>query len=105
MSGSGSYQQARAGLEARSCAGVFCGVVGADAGYQHDSVMYETFCFGNGDCGGTNAHDVLVAPRLGLEIGERTKFRTSIELPLAYRLDAHDDNVGLSINAGIGGSF
>jgi hypothetical protein len=53
----------------------------------------------------TNAHDLLFVPRVGLEVGEQLKLRSSIELPYSFRLDEREPIVGVALTAGLAGSF
>jgi hypothetical protein len=113
----GDYQQVRIGYEHRGCVanGSLCAFGGIDAGYQHDHVERRTFDWGFGD-GPTaaymvDAHDVLLVPRAGVELGRSIKARVSLELPFYRRLDTHmdadrsDGGVGLSVSAGLGYAF
>jgi hypothetical protein len=114
--GGGSYQQLRAGVEARTCAAreFFCAFAGLDAGYQRDRINSEPWGFGHGEPGDpyiVNAHDLIVVPRLGVEAGRRIKVRSAIEAPLSRRFDATMDSdtsrsgEGLMILLGVGGAW
>lgn len=106
----GSYDQVRVGLEARKCSSNewFCGFAGLDVGYQADHVVSDKFCI-KGDNGGgcegahmeTMARDFLLVPRAGVEVGKRVKWRTSVELPVAMRMDMPQTVTGLSVTTGV----
>ncbi len=112
--GRSGYDQVRVGLEARACESdrSFCGFVGLDAGYQADHVVNDDICFktetGSG-CEGahmeTFARDFLVVPRAGFEVGKHLRWRTSIELPVAMRLDTKQTVIGAAITTGVGYAF
>lgn len=45
---------------------------------------------------------VLVVPRAGVEVGKRVKWRTSVEHPVAMRIDMKETVTGLSVTTGVG---
>ena len=113
----GDYQQVRIGYEHRGCVlnDSLCGFGGIDAGYQHDHIAKRAFDWGFGD-GPTadyvvDAHDLLLVPRAGVEVGHDIRARLSLELPFYRRLDMRmdsdrsDGGVGLSVSAGLGYAF
>jgi hypothetical protein len=112
----GTYMQARIGLERRTCAvrEFFCAFGGADLGYQHDQVNDTPWSFGGSDAPEpfvVDAHDLLVVPRAGVEMGRHIKTRLAVELPFYRRLDTHmdsdpaDGGLGLALSAGLGYAF
>jgi hypothetical protein len=106
VSGSeGRWQQARIGVEARGCVARewVCAFGGVDAGYQHDHVI-DDLLFTDA-MHETNAHDLLLVPRAGLEVGKQIKLRSSLELPYSIRLDEREQVVGIAATAGLAGSF
>lgn len=118
MSGdSGSYMQARVGVERRNCAvrELLCAFGGVDAGYQHDMVSDTPWTFGLGDGPRerfvVDAHDLVVVPRAGVEMGRHIKTRLAVELPFFRRLDSHmdsdtsDGGMGLTVSLGAGYAF
>lgn len=114
---SGSYMQARIGVERRNCAvrEFFCAFGGLDAGYQHDKVSDTPWTLGLGSGPRerfiVDAHDLVVVPRAGVEMGRHIKTRLAIELPFYRRLDSHmdsdpsDGGMGLTIALGAGYAF
>jgi hypothetical protein len=113
---SGRYMQARIGVERRTCAvrEFFCAFGGADIGYQHDQVHDTPWTFVSGtmqDPFVVDAHDVVVVPRAGVEMGRHVKTRLAIELPFYRRLDTHmdsdssDGGLGLALSLGVGYAF
>ena len=114
---SGSYMQARIGVERRNCAvrELFCAFGGVDAGYQHDMVSDTPWTLGLGsgplDRFIVDAHDLVVVPRGGVEMGRHIKTRLAIELPFYRRLDSHmdsdpsDGGMGLTVSLGVGYAF
>lgn len=112
--GQGRYDQARVGLEARSCAagGWTCAFAGLDLGYQYDHVIATDFCIkgdNGGGCEGAHkdytAHDFLAVPRVGVEIGKRFKLRLGIEVPVVTRLDMEERSRAVVLTAGFGYSW
>lgn len=114
---SGSYTQARIGVERRNCAvrEWFCAFGGVDAGYQHDMVSDTPWTFGLGsgpvERFVVDAHDLVVVPRAGVEMGRHIKTRLAVELPFYRRLDSHmdsdtsDGGMGLTVSLGAGYAF
>jgi hypothetical protein len=113
---SGSYLQARVGVERRNCAvrELFCAFAGADVGYQHDQVSDTPWTFVSGsmyDAYVVDAHDLVVVPRAGVEMGRHIKTRLAVELPFYRRLDSNmdsdssDGGMGLAVSLGVGYSF
>ena len=86
----------------------FCGFAGLDVGYQFDHMKSDKFCI-KGDSGGgcegahmeTTAHDFLVVPRAGIEMGKRVKWRTTVELPVSMRLDMKETVTGFVVTTGV----
>ncbi len=113
----GDYQQVRIGYEHRGCIvhDTLCAFGGIDAGYQHDRVERRLLEWGFGDGPSADymvdAHDLILVPRAGVELGRHIKARLSLELPFYRRLDTHmdadssDGGVGLSLSAGLGYAF
>jgi len=131
-SGSGAYQQARTGIEARGCItqGWLCGFGGLDVGYQHDHAdgailfghpqhdlgsdqdFYDVFA---ADELVTDSHDLLAVPRVGIEVGRELRARLVLELPAYTSLDEQDcmssagvrcgNGAGLMVSAGLGYAF
>jgi hypothetical protein len=113
----GSYMQARVGFERRNCAvrELFCAFGGVDAGYQHDMVNDTPWTFGLGsgplEPFVVDAHDLVVVPRGGVEMGRHIKTRLAVELPFYRRLDSHmdsdpsDGGMGLTVSLGAGYAF
>jgi hypothetical protein len=106
----GNFQQARVGVELRGCARgngkTICGFFGADAGYQHDHPIDENN-YGE-TIMETNAHDVLVVPRIGFEAGSVNmpiRIRLAAEVPLSVRLDEREANIGVTFMPGFGFAF
>lgn len=113
----GDYQQVRIGYEHRGCIvhDTLCAFGGIDAGYQHDRVESRPleWGFSNGPSADymVDAHDLILVPRAGVELGRHIKARLSLELPFYRRLDTHidadssDGGMGLSVSAGLGYAF
>ena len=102
----GSFVQLRGGVEVRGCIAreLLCGFTGADLGYQHEkAVTYEYVI--DGDLMTTDAHDLLVVPRVGYELGRTVKLRASLELPLYNRLDQRERGYAVAGTFGIGFGF
>jgi hypothetical protein len=84
--GRGTYMEARAGLEVRSCrhGGMVCGSAGLDAGVHRGEFNHVLFT------GGRHEYierfdSVVVAPRITLDAGGRIRFRVALELPMHMR--------------------
>lgn len=107
----GSLRQYRAGAEARHCTGrnLLCAFAGADAGYQHDAVVDALWFSGRGtEPFMTDAHDLLLVPRAGVEAGRHIRFRLTMETPMFHRVDgesARASGVGLALALGAGYAF
>lgn len=105
----GHYQQARAGIEGRTCSTWVCAFLGVDAGYHHESITKEPwFCLFSCEDRETTmheAHDLVAVPRVGLEVGKSVRARTSLELPLTTRLDEREGHVGVTLSLGLGYTF
>lgn len=112
----GTHQQARVGVEGRGCAvrELFCAFGGVDAGYQRDQVHSTPWTLGLGDPRDpyvVDAHDFIVVPRAGVEMGRHIKTRLALELPFYRRLDSHmdsdtsDGGMGLTLSLGVGYAF
>lgn len=112
----GSYMQARVGFERRNCAvrEFFCAFGGVDAGYQHDQVSDTPWSFGGSGTSEpfvVDAHDLVVVPRGGVEMGRHLKTRLAVELPFYRRLDSHMDSdpseggMGVAVSLGAGYAF
>ena len=86
--GHGTFQQATAGLELRSCGhgGMVCYSGGADAGVLHGDFDHVSFS-SSGERSAMNETFMayLVAPRITLDAGGRIRFRANLELPLQMR--------------------
>jgi hypothetical protein len=93
--------QLRAGIEARKCRGLACGYAGLDLGYQRDH-MSEFFAMPSQM---ETAHDLVIAPRAGLEFGNALKVRLGVELPQFVRLDRRETVHGVNMNLGVGYTF
>jgi hypothetical protein len=112
----GEYMQARIGVERRNCAvrELFCAFGGLDAGYQHDQTSDTPWSFVSGSMVEqyvVDAHDLVVVPRAGVEVGRHIKTRLAVELPFYRRLDSHmdsdrsDGGMGLTVSLGAGYAF
>ena len=101
----GSYQQARGGIEARSCrvAGWLCAFAGLDVGYQHDHVVDEMLF--SDTVYMTNSHDLLAVPRVGIEVGRQLRFRLALEIPMFQSIDEDERGGGGEVSAGLGYAF
>jgi hypothetical protein len=112
----GEYTQTRIGVERRNCAvrELFCAFGGFDAGYQHDQTSDTPFSILSGSMNEqyvVDAHDLVVVPRAGLEMGRHIKTRLAVELPFYRRLDSHmdsdssDGGMGVTVSLGVGYAF
>jgi hypothetical protein len=113
----GGYMQARVGVERRNCVvrELFCAFGGVDAGYQHDQVDDTPMTFSITtqavESYVVDAHDLVVVPRAGVEMGRHLKTRLAVELPFYRRLDSHmdsdssDGGMGLTVSLGAGYAF
>lgn len=99
----GYHLLARAGIEARTCTSEHrvCGFAGADIGY-----LYEKIDNRGVDPMLSYAHEMLAAPRVGLELGARyLRFRLTVEAPLYVRLDERGSGAGLLAGLGYAASL
>lgn len=106
----GRFVQARIGVEVRGyrtrqnrTTAVFAG---ADIGYQYDHPIDKNHA--GVTTLDTKAHDVLLAPRIGADVGLPpipVKLRVAFELSIAARIDERELKVGFSVLTGFGFAF
>lgn len=94
----GHYQQLRAGVEARTCAGrpeSLCAFGGADLGYVRDALRSDAGM-------SAVAHGAQLVPRVGGELGERVRLRVALELPMTSQIGVDGaGSIGLALTAGV----
>ncbi len=97
----GSFTQMRVGIETRTCTAgrLVCAFAGTDVGYQRDNISNDKEGLGLMDI---DAHDAILVPRAGLEVGTKIRLRTAIEAPLYQRLDASEAHYSDRSGAGLG---
>lgn len=108
----GSFVQLRSGVEGRACGfrGLACVFAGADVGYQRDR-MVDAGLVG-GEMTTVDAHDVILVPRAGFELGGKLRLRAAAEAPIYQRLNSSDDDptwmnrgAGLALTLAVAGVF
>ena len=102
LSGDGTYNTARLGLEARACStgSRICVFGGVDGGLRR-AEMIDSF---EGDSTSLVVSGAMLFPRAGLEAGgSRVRGRFAFELPTA--IEGNEALVGAAVIAGVGYTF
>jgi hypothetical protein len=105
--GNGSFVQLRGGAETRGCVirEILCGFFGVDTGYQRDN-MIAPATMPNVPGKMLSAHDMVLIPRAGAEVGGKIRLRAVVELPLYQRINTGTETwLGANRGSGVVGSL